>query len=125
MCPSVGPEAESILSNCTLVTTLGVKLKPNSPRRAASNASNPGVRTTAADFEIAGLPALVVVDRPRLADLGAESALAGTKMDAVVAVDHRHSRRGLRMGQIDRGPGRQYAGHSRSGAASPVPSRRW
>ncbi len=67
----------------------------------------PGRKDDRADFEIAGLPALVVIDRARLADLCAESALAGTKMDAVVAVDHRHARRGLRMGQIDRGPGRQ------------------
>ena len=45
-CPPVGPEAESSRSNCTLVSTLGAKPKPNSPRRVASNASNPGVSTT-------------------------------------------------------------------------------
>ncbi len=66
----------------------------------------------APDFQFELLDRLVVVDRAGLADLGAQAALAGREMDAVVAVDDRHPRRGLRMGQVDRGPGSPGTGHS-------------
>ena len=64
----------------------------------------------AADFQFELLDRLIVVDRAGLADLGAEAALAGREMDAVLAVDDRHAGRGLRMGQVDRGPALQVLG---------------
>ena len=112
-CPRVGPEAESIRSNCTLVSTLGAKPKPNSPRRVASKASKPGVSTTLPTSRSDGLLRLVVVDGPGLADLGAQAALARLEMDAVLAVDDRHARRGLGMGQVDARPGAQVLVDSR------------
>ena len=65
----------------------------------------PGREDHAADFQFERLGGLIVVDRAGLADLRAQAALAGLEMDAVVAVDDRHPRRGLRMGQVDAGPG--------------------
>ena len=41
----------------------------------------------AADFQLERLGRLIVVDGAGLADLGAQAALAGLEMDAVVAVD--------------------------------------
>ena len=94
-------------SNCTLVTTLGAKPKPNSPRRRGVEGLEAGREHHAADFQLDGLFRLLVVDRAGLAHLRAQAALARPEMDAVLAVDDRHARRGLRMGQIDAGPGTQ------------------
>ena len=65
----------------------------------------PGRQHHGADVQLDGFLRLVVVDGARLADLGAEPALARLEMDAVLAVDHRHARRGLGMGQVDARPG--------------------
>ncbi len=62
------------------------------------------------DVQFELLDLLIVVDRAGLADLRAQAALAGREMDAVVAVDDRHPRRGLRMGQVDRRPALQVLG---------------
>ena len=70
----------------------------------------PGREDHGPHIQFERLDRLVVIDRARLADLCAETALAGREMDAVVAVDDRHPRRGLRMGQVDRRPALEVLG---------------
>ena len=105
MCPRVGPGGREH----PLELHVGQHVRGEAEAELAAARGVEGLEAGrehhAADLQLDRLLRLVVVDGPGLADLGAQAALAGLEMDAVLAVDDRHARRGLGMGQIDAGPG--------------------
>ncbi len=108
MWPWVGPAAESIRSNCTLVSTLGAKPKPNSPRRVASKASKPGVSTTLPTSSSIVSSGLVVVDGPGLADLASTARTAPDRKWMQLSRSMTGTRgEACGMGQVDARPGGQ------------------